>query len=99
MKSGFAGSLRCRPTCQSGTWNSIVPRFAAQANVGRSLTIAYGIAACPSFDGTVTEQTHSGACDGMCFSKKNLPSTPSGNRFIVNGRSLMCGSMTSAIRT
>ena len=29
----------------------------------------------------MTEHTHSGACNGMCFSKKNLPSTPSGNRF------------------
>src|ERR1700685_1925770 len=41
----------------------------------------------PSLAGTSTEGTQSGAWDGMCFSEKNLLSTPSGDRFIVSGLS------------
>ena len=99
MWSGLAGSLRRRPTCQSGTWSSIVPKFAAHARDGTSLTIAYVIASCPSVDATVTEDTQSGACEGMCFSKNDFPSTPSGKRFIVSGRSRTWGSMAPEIRT
>ena len=51
----------------------------------------------PSARSTVRNQ--SGACEGGCFSKNDdSPSTPSGKRFIVSGRSQRWPSMTGAIR-
>ena len=39
---------------------------------------------------------HSGMCEGASFWKKKSPCHPSGYRFIVNGRSLRCGTSTGA---
>ena len=49
-------------------------------------------------DGSVTRRTQSGVCEGAFFSKKALPSTPSGQRVKVAGRPATCGSSTGAIR-
>ncbi len=61
MRSGGAGNLRRRPMCHNGTWNSMVPRLAAHASVGRSLATAYSMSPRRSLDGTVTVRTHAGA--------------------------------------
>ena len=67
-------------------------RLAAHTRVGRSHEhgVLDRLGVVPS-DGTSTWRTQSGAWAGRCFSKKDWPSTPSGNRFMVSGRSAQVG--------
>ena len=98
MWSGGAGRTRRRPTCHRGTWNSTVPRLAAQIRPGVSQITPYSTTPPSVFDGTDTRFSQSGACTGTCFSKKWGPSTPLGKRFMVRGRSRMWASMIGATR-
>ena len=84
MRSGLDGQLAVaarRATAARGAQSSRGSR-PRPASGGRS-TIAYGMTSLPSLEGTSTDAPNQGAWEGMCFSKKDLPSTPSGKRFMV----------------
>ena len=76
----------------------MVARLAAQTREGTSHSTQYSMAPPSSLDGTATLRTQSGACTGRCFSKNDCPSTPSGYRFMVSGRSRTWDSITGAMR-
>ncbi len=73
MRSGGVGNLRRRPMCHKGTWNSMVPRLAAHASVGRSLATAYSMSPRRSLDGTVTVRTHAGRMRRDVLLEEGLP--------------------------
>ena len=65
----------------------MLAKLAAHIKPGRSQIAMYSIGLCSERAGTSTLANQSGEPAGACFSKKKGPWTPSGYRFMVNGRS------------
>ena len=77
-------------------WNSSAAWFPSHASVAASLHTVYATSRLALGAGIVTVRIHDGACFGVSFWKYRWPSTPSGARITVSGRSRSQGSMRSA---
>ena len=85
-----SASARCSCVCSSSA-----ARLASQTSVGRSLQTQNSTIFFDSGTGAIA--TQSGRCEGHCFSKKLLSSTPLGKRTRVSGRRSRCGRIAGAI--